>query len=638
MTGAVTDTRDRLVIDRTVLARLRWADLRCVLEETARLWRPPPRLRLSEWAEREIVLPAGMAAVPGPLRLWPYQRGIADAIADSGIERVTVVKPVRIGYTTLLTAAIAGFVANDPSPILLVVPTMDDARDYVVSELEPLMAAVPSLARALMDDTALVDRSTMLSRRFPGGSLKVVAAKAPRNLRRHTARVLLIDEADAMLPGPEGSPILLAERRTLSFPDRKIVLGSTPTHAESSPVLRAYAQSDRRVYEWPCPRCHQYAEPQWGQMRWVAEDPETVRWVCPHCEAAIGESAKASMVAAGRWRATAPEVRGHAGFRLSALVSLSPHARWPQLVVEFLRAKRDPAELQVFCNTLLAEGWRTAEALDEQDLLRVVASISLESIPAEVGAMTAGVDVQGDRLEVTICGWSPTTCYVLGHVVLWGSPMDEPVWAELDALLARTWDCGGVARTIDAAIVDAGDMTDAVYRYCGPRWRRRIWAGKGHAGPRPACKPSDRSYRRSGARLMIVGVDGLKDRIAAMIQSGRGLVLSQALPASYHAQLTAEQSVVRYVRGQPVRQWERRRWRAAEALDCLVYAMAARAQLGDAIDWGARRRGPAGSVAADGVAAAVVSRRGWSAAAVERSLPTARRRVQSAYVARLTGG
>ena len=83
----------------------------------------------------------------------------------------------------------------------------------------------------------------MLSRRFAGGSLKVVAAKAPRNLRRHTARVLLVDEADAMVPGPEGSPLILAERRTLSFADRKIVIGSTPLDAETSNVLRAYAAS-----------------------------------------------------------------------------------------------------------------------------------------------------------------------------------------------------------------------------------------------------------------------------------------------------------------------------------------------------------------------------------------------------------
>jgi phage terminase large subunit GpA-like protein len=49
---------------------------------------PPPRLRLSEWIERELVLPEGVSALPGRMRLWPYQREIANAIKDPAYERV----------------------------------------------------------------------------------------------------------------------------------------------------------------------------------------------------------------------------------------------------------------------------------------------------------------------------------------------------------------------------------------------------------------------------------------------------------------------------------------------------------------------------------------------------------------------
>ena len=200
---------------------------------------PPPRLRLSEWIESHIALPEGVSAQPGPVRLWPFQREIADAIGDPLVERVTLVKPVRVGFTTLLTSAVASFVANEPAPILCLLPAEADCRDYVVSDIEPIFAASKAVADALADDREEGERNTLLSRRFPGGSLKVVAAKAPRNLRRHNVRVLFIDEADAMEASSEGSPILLAERRTLSFPDRKIVLGSTPVHEETSHVLRA---------------------------------------------------------------------------------------------------------------------------------------------------------------------------------------------------------------------------------------------------------------------------------------------------------------------------------------------------------------------------------------------------------------
>src|SRR5262249_50648386 len=123
-------------------------------------------------------------------------------------------------------------------------------------------------AAADQDEAA---RNTLLSRRLAGGSLKIVASRAPRNLRRHTARVLLVDEADAMDPGPGGSPILLAERRTLSFADRKIVLGSTPLKEETSNVLRSYAASDQRVVEVPCPECKAFTEILWQHIEWEPE-------------------------------------------------------------------------------------------------------------------------------------------------------------------------------------------------------------------------------------------------------------------------------------------------------------------------------------------------------------------------------
>jgi phage terminase large subunit GpA-like protein len=186
-----------------------------VCNAALRVLAPPPRLRLSEWIEANLVLPQGVTALPGAVRLWPYQVGIADAISDPASERITLVKPVRVGFTTLLTGAIAAYIVNEPSPILALLPTESDARDYIVSDIEPIFSVSPALRGALSGDTEGGERNTLLHRRFGGGSLKVVAARAPCNLRRHTAKILLVDEADAMEAGPEGNPLKLAERRTL---------------------------------------------------------------------------------------------------------------------------------------------------------------------------------------------------------------------------------------------------------------------------------------------------------------------------------------------------------------------------------------------------------------------------------------
>ena len=541
---------------------------------------PPPRLALSDWIEANIRLPDGVTALPGAVRLWPWQRGIADAIGDPEIERVTLVKSVRVGFTTLLTGCIAAHVVNDPAPVLCVQPTESDCRDFVVSDLEPTFAASPTLRNTLDADTEDGGRNTLLSRRFTGGSLKVVAARAPRNLRRHTARVLLIDEADAMETGAEGSPITLAERRTLSFANRKIVIGSTPLLADTSNVLRSYAASDKRIYECPCPACGAFTELLWSHIEWQPDAPDTAAFRCPHCNALVEERHKRQMVEGGRWRATDPTAGNHAGFRLNALVSMLANASWGKLAAEFLRAKDDPAELQVFINTVLAQGWNeAADEVDESELQARAEAFDLNNVPAEVLAITAGVDVQEDRLEVTFCGWTRANeCLVLAHVVLWGSPDDDSSWAELDELLkTRPTHPYGARLRIDCAVVDSGDRTDTVYNFCFPRAGRRILAGKGVAGSRPAIQVSVGKIK--GGRLWIIGVDGLKGQILSRLARGRTIRFSNALEAAYYEQLASEKRVVRYTRGQPVRRFVRRPGGRAEALDCMVYAFAARAGL-----------------------------------------------------------
>lgn len=540
---------------------------------------PPPKLRLSDWIEENVILPDGVSAQPGQVRLWPFQREIADAIGDPDLERVTLVKPVRVGFTTLLTSAVASFVANEPAPMLYLLPAEADCRDYVVSDLEPVFASSAAVCDALSDDTDVGERNTMLSRRFPGGSLKVVAAKSPRNLRRHNIRVLFIDEADGMDVTQEGSPILLAERRTLSFPDRKIVLGSTPVHEDTSHVLRAYALSDARIYEVPCPECGAFEEIKWGQIVWDDGKPDTARWRCPHCEAEVDEKHKPAMVDAGRWRPTRPEVAGHAGFRMNALVSLHANASWAKLAAEFLAVKDDVTTLQTFVNTILAEGWRgEGDELSEDDLAARGESIGLDYVPEEVLILTSGCDVQHDRLEVTILGWSEDgTAFVLDHRVIWGMWNENETWVEMDNLLRATFPHALGGRIgISAAAIDAGDgvTMKAVTGFCHSRFRRKIVAIKGAPGNRPLIERAGKT--KSGDRLWIVGVDTGKTQVFGRLSRGNTIRLSDALPPVWREQVASERAVVRYRRGQPVRGFERIPGRRAEALDALVYAFAAR--------------------------------------------------------------
>jgi phage terminase large subunit GpA-like protein len=537
---------------------------------------------LPAWIERTIRLPAGAAAEPGPIKLYPYQRGIAAAIGDPAIERVSVLKSARIGYTALLTASVAHFVVREPSPILVLMPTEADCRDYMVSDLEPLFLDSTEITDHLpMPHPGRSDRNTLLHRLFPGGSLKIVAGKAPRNLRRHTARILLIDEVDAIEQSAEGDPVSLAEKRTLSYGDRKIVCGSTPLDEATSHIARLYAQSDQRVFEVPCSACGAFHEIRWPAIEWPEGHPELAAWRCPSCGELVEERHKAAAVRKGRWRAMAPQIKGHAGFRLSALISPLANAAWGKLAAEFINAKGDTSTLKVFTNTVLGEPWADdADEVDEAALAGRVESFGLDRIPAEVLAITIGADVQDDRIEATILGHGRDgTVFALGHQVIWGSPLDGDTWDEVEKLLRQRFrhPAGGSLK-VDAAVIDAGDggHYDAVLAFCTPRLSRKVLAGKGAAG---FARPAITAARVKRGRLFIIGVDVLKSQIIARLARGRSIRFSHSLDATYFEQLASERRIVRMARGRPVARFERKPGMRAEALDCLVYGLGAKAAL-----------------------------------------------------------
>jgi len=569
--------------------------------------RPPPRLRLSEWIETEFRLPSGVSALPGPVRLWPFQTDIADSIGGP-VERVTVVKSVRVGFSTLLSAAIGSFIANEPSPIMLLMPTESDCRDVVVSDLEPIFEATPALRGLLSAEADEAGRNTLLSRRFPGGSLKVVPSRAPRNLRRHNIRVLLIDEADGMENTTEGSPLVLAERRTLSFANRKIVLGSTPVF-EDGHVLRSYAQSDKRVFEVPCPCCGTFSEIQWKDIVWPDGEPEKAAWRCPSCSEVIEERQKGNMVAKGVWRATVPE-RSHAhhGYKLNALISPHHNARWGVLAQEFLAAKSNPDTLRVFVNTILAEGFRDGgDELNEDELRSRAESFGLTAIPADVLFITAGIDMQDQWADWVLIGHGRTETFVLANGQIHGRYDSHDLWAEVDDLLKTTWQHPGGARIgVSAALIDSGDGEHQphVYAFTRPRFGRKVAASKGMAGfSRP---PLQRSNVK-GQSVFIVGSDAIKNSIFNRLSAGNSIRFSSDLEARFFEELVSERRIVRYTRGQPTRAFERIPGRRAECLDALTYSLAARNLINVDLD---RREGELSSQAAP-VAPPAVIRSKW---------------------------
>jgi phage terminase large subunit GpA-like protein len=552
-----------------------------IRRSTLGVFRPAEQLPLSEWIERNIWLPSGLSAVPGPIALWKFQRELADAMIDPNIEKITVLKGSRLGYTSLLVGAIAHFIKNDPASILVVVPTDDDVRNFVVGQLESTFEASPTLKNVLPNPhSGGKDRDTLKYRRGAGWSFRCVSARSPRNLRAHAARIVITDETDAFEVTVEGEAVALASKRSLTFPNRKLINGSSPTTESGSYVAAAFEQSDMRVFECRCQQCGDYHELKWAQIQWPEGKPREACWICDSCGGVHTDEQKPAMVAQGRWRALAPHVKGHAGFRLNCLIAPFAPASWGRLAEEFVQAKRKPETLRVFVNTILAETWREEDDGGPQphELQSLAEPMSLADIPEEVIYLASGADIQGDRIELSTWGFTEDDEWlVLDHRQLFGDPLrDDAVWSDLaDVLRERHPHPLGGTIGRDATCVDAsdGNTTNRVLSFCAGHRHLRCIPIKGASGSRPPLTPT--ASKRSRA-LMIAGIDPLKSRLYDRLAKRTGIRFSDALPLAYYEQLTAERPVVRYARGQPTRIWERYAGRLAEALDCAIYTLAAR--------------------------------------------------------------
>lgn len=498
-----------------------------------------------------------------------------DAVSDPSVETVVVMSSAQVGKTEVISNVIGYHVHQDPSPILAVMPTLELAEAYSKDRLAPMVRDTAALAALIADARSRDSGNTLLHKRFPGGHITLAGSNSPASLASRPVRLVLCDEVDRfpVSAGTEGDPVNLARKRATTFWNRKFILTSTPTIKGASRIEAAFEASDQRRYHVPCPHCEALQPLAWKQLRWPQDNPGAARYVCVECGAEIDHARKLWMLERGDWVAEAP-FRGTAGFHLSELYS--PWRSWGQMAQDFLDAKRLPETLKTWINTALGEPWEEdGEAVDDTGLLARREPYTLEEPPPGLRVVVAGVDVQADRLETTFVGAAGEELWVLGHLVLWGSPTEALVWRDLDAALSARYGPYAVA---GAAIDSGGHHTSQVYAFARQRVARRVYAVKGVAGMGRPLASRGSKVGREQARLFMVGVDTAKELLMGRLkvaEPGPGYIhFAGDLDEEWFAQLAAEKAVRRSVKGQLRIEWVKQRPRN-EALDCVVYALAA---------------------------------------------------------------
>lgn len=558
-----------------------------LFKKIATILSPPPVLTVSQWADEYRRLSPEASAEPGR---WntdraPYQRAIMDAVNDARCEDIIIMSSAQVGKTELILNIIGYYIDYDPSPILVLQPTLEMAQTFSKDRLAPMLRDTPALKGKVKDARSRDSGNTILHKTFPGGHITMVGANSAAGLASRPIKVVLMDEVDRYpaSAGTEGDPIKLAEKRTTTFWNRKKIKVSTPTIKGRSPIEKEFLTSSMEEWNVPCPCCGKYQPYEWGRIHF-----SDVTMECKYCLEHISERDWKSNP--GKWVA-AKENNKKRGFHLNELAS--PWKHWEEIIEDFKEADRDRKQgdiekLKTFVNTALGEPWEErGEAADDNVLLSRRERYNAD-LPDGVLLVTAGVDVQDDRFEVEITGWGKGyESWGILYKKIKCNLEQEEAWDKLEQFLdTELYFENGNSLLIAATCIDTGGhFTSEAYKFLKKmeRKQKKIFGIKGMGGEGIPLINKISTNNVEKVKIFMLGVDSGKEILMTRLKTvdeGPGychfpINADRGYDETYIKGLTSEQRVVRLKDGRAKINWVKKSGTRNEPLDLRNYSTAA---------------------------------------------------------------
>jgi len=561
---------------------------------------PPVGITPYEHAKIHRVMPAESASAGKRVEV-PYQREMLEVATDPMVRFVSVMKSAQVGWSEICLELIGfhiDYIDGDPTTVLMVRPTCEDADEFAELRLEQMLRGSPRFN--LICPARVSGKPTKKAfKKFPGGYLYIIGGNSPTGLGGKIVRIIILDERDriAESAGNEGDPGTIVSYRQKTYGDDALTYsGGTPV-LEGGPTESDFLMGDQRHWFVDCPFCQHEQRLVWAQVKFDKEAREpwkTAAYECEACGKLWNEEEKREAVDQGRWKATNPEApRDHVSFHVWEIYS--PFSSMEEVVKGFWKAhtERDPVlrrnKIQAWTNLSLGQPFREADeaAQSSSELEARAENYDVSMLPFGVLCLTAGVDVQDNRLEVEVVGWGRfNESWSIDYQVFPGDPSGPKVWEDLDLYLATRYPHpDGYTLAVHTTCVDTGGHhTQSVYDYVTPRYERRIFGAKGSSTTKggaqrpiipPDKKPSLNNNKR--APVFMIGVDAAKELLYQYLrvtEPGPGCChFPIRYPPSYYEGLTNERVKQSYRQGRPVRTWVQ--IGPNEPLDCRNYATAA---------------------------------------------------------------
>lgn len=549
-------------------------------------WRLPEDLTVSQWADKNRVLPAD-SAEPGPYKLvrTPWAKGPMDAFSDPEVEEIDLMWPRQTSKSTSVQNMIGYAIDQDPGPILYVVPREKDVVDRSQKIFRPMIEDSPALKRHIT--TSPRDLQTE-SFTFDRMTLYFGWAGSPAELKQRAIKYLFFDEPDSypQFTGKEADPISLATHCTTTFWDRKIVKVCTP-RTKTDYIWQSYITSNQQQYYIPCPHCGDYSVWEFGQLKIRKElrDPDVIRkqagcvwYECEFCKKRIEETQKEELVDKGIWVAEGQRIdkqgnvtgeakkdKRHSGFHATALIS--SWLSWTEIMARWFEANTEEGialgKLFDFRTEILAEPWEErGRAAKANELEKRKGDFSRSTVPDDCLVLVGGADYHEDqfgnkRIDYEIRGFG----YGLRNWVISNGSADS--WEELEEevlLSPFVWanpqgpNKDKPELAVIQLFVDSGYKPEEVYGFCLQHPGIAMpTKGASHSQRTPLVltnleKASQgRAKRYRGMQLMMVDTNFFKEQVTGWAERKGGQAGSTEfyveIPDVYFTEFCNEQKV-----------------------------------------------------------------------------------------------
>lgn len=577
-------------------------------------WLPKPELRSHEFWEGELAVfrkkellsvsqysekyrVVSVSSIPGPWRNKnaPYLTEIMDTWGLERTRGIIVCAGSQLGKTEAAYNCFGYAVDYDPGPSLFVMPDKETGARVVSDRIIPMIDDSPRL-RFLKSKNP--DDTSKTRIKFRNGMFAYLSwSNSPAALASTPVKYLYLDEIDKY---PAGA-VKNAEARVRTFKyEKKVVKISTPTFENGAIWDALNNEADEiRDYHVPCPHCGYYQVFDFDRIVYPDDTPpariksrKLARYSCanPDCNEFWDDMDRDQAVQAGDWIARVPVLDPEVvGFHLPAFYS--KFVSISEIAAAFLEAELDAEKLAYFYNDCLAlpipedAGAETAKDKDLYGRREEYAPDGATwQVPAAACLLTAGIDVQDDRLECEVVAWGlGKESWGIETRVFAGSPGLPEVWNDLDDYLEKRFEHeSGVMLGITAAAIDTGGHhTEEAYKFIRPRQARRIYGTKGASTPGKPLISKPSTKNKGKIRLYSLGTETAKDSLFSWMNKEKPGPRFMHFPASYgfeyFRQLTSEKAIqAKDRRGRAVRVWVKKKgYQRNEALDIRVLNLAA---------------------------------------------------------------